>query len=102
VRELFFRWLKLDVQNLIPEVWWAVGIIWALLLAFALASIWGQSFGSAARIFWTLLVTLIPVAGLLLYCIFCLLKVDYHFLERFVFFQRRQPMITASKFTEAK
>ena len=89
MRALFVRWLNLDAQNFIPEVWAAVGVLWVLLVVFAIMSIRSQSMTARSKILWGLFVIAVPFVGLFIYCVYCLARVDYYMFE-FLLFRRRK------------
>lgn len=86
--DLLKRWLTFDAQNIIPEVWQALAVLWVALLIFSFTSVATLEISAAGKFFWLLIIICLPLLGLFLYCIRCLVRADYHQLE-FLFFRRR-------------
>ena len=82
------NWLKLDAQNFIAEVWWAALILWVVLVAVGISDIATNTLTTTSKAIWIAIVVLLPMAGLFAYCLFCLTRVDYHWLE-FLFMRRK-------------
>jgi uncharacterized membrane protein YhaH (DUF805 family) len=81
MREIFFKLIKLDAQNFIPEVWYAVWALWIAVIIFAWVSIYSQPISSGGKLSWAVLVLAIPFLGMVAYCFYCMSKVDYHLLD---------------------
>ena len=81
MREILFKWIKLDAQTIIPEVWYVVGVLWLCVVIIGLISIKSQAMASSVKLRWSALIVLVPFIGMLAYCVYCLTKVDYHMLE---------------------
>jgi hypothetical protein len=81
MRQVFIRWITLDAQNYIPEVWYAVAVLWIALVVFGLMSLRSQLISTKAKVSWAMVIFLVPFGGLFAYCCFCLSKVDYYMLE---------------------
>ncbi len=84
----FTNWLRLDAQNLITEVWWAVLILWIALVTLGILSVRTQSLTFGAKLVWIAAIVALPLLGLFAYCTFCLTRVDYHMID--FLFQRRR------------
>ena len=82
------NWLRLDAQNLIAEVWWAMLIIWVALLLIALVDIATHTFSLTSKLGWICAVIFLPLVGLFAYCLYSLARADYHMLE-FLFRKRK-------------
>lgn len=77
MRDVLTNLLKLQPQNLIPGVNYIAVFIWLMVVGCSLFSIRSQKFGAIAKIFWGLVVVGIPMVGLLIYCAYCLTKVEF-------------------------
>ena len=84
----FTNWLRLDAQNLIAEVWWAMLIIWCALVLIAVFDIATHTFTATTKLGWICAVVFLPLVGLFAYCLYSLAKADYHMLE-FLFRKRK-------------
>lgn len=77
------RFLKVDYQNMIPEVAiFAVGV-WLLILVCAFLSIASQPISGKAKWLWVAVVVMVPLLGCAIYCVYCLSRQDYSFLKIF-------------------
>ncbi len=84
MRQVFFKWITLDAQNYIPEVWYAALVLWIGLLVFGVFSIRSLTVTPQVKLVWTLVILLVPLAGLFAYCCYCLGKVDYYMLDSWI------------------
>ena len=82
------NWLKLDAQNLIVEVWWALLLLWVVLIVVAIFDVSTNTITGTTKFVWISAIVLLPMIGLFAYCVFCLTRADYHMLE-FLFRRRR-------------
>jgi len=85
MRGVITRFFNFDALNVIPEVYTYAIIILVVLVFITWISIYSQQFGLAPKIFWLMTVTYIPIVGIAIYCVFCLLRADYPFLKRLGF-----------------
>ncbi len=92
----FFNWIKLDAQNLIVEVWWVSLILWILLLLAGISDIATNTLTKSSKAAWMATIVLVPMIGLFTYCIFCLTRADYHWLE-FLLMKRKGSRRKGSK-----
>lgn len=90
MRDLIFKWIRLDAQNYIPAVWVGVAAIWLGLVIIAITSVRSQSISASAKTGWILLIVFVPFAGLFTYCCFCLTKIDYYALDFFLLRKRKK------------
>ena len=86
----FTNWLRLDAQNLITEVWWAMAILWVALIVLGLLSVRSQNLTAGSKLMWVAAIICLPLIGLFVYCIFCLTRVDYYMID-FLFRKRKGP-----------
>ena len=77
----FTNWLRLDAQNLIAEVWWAVLLLWVALVIFGIMSVASQNMEGGSKAIWIGVIIALPLVGLFAYCVFCLTRVDYYMLD---------------------
>jgi hypothetical protein len=69
--------LTLNALNTPPEVYWALAAAWVLIVTAGITSIASQHFSTITKIIWLLVIIAIPVAGMLLYCAYCILSAEY-------------------------
>jgi len=86
--QTFFKWLRLDAQNYIPAVWYAVAVIWLALVVMSIFSVRSQTITAQSKTIWTSLIILLPMGGLFAYCLYCLTRIDYHMVD---FLFRKKP-----------
>ncbi len=83
MRGVIIRFFTFDALNVIPEVYYALLIIGAFLIIISWFSIFSQKISLPAKLIWLAIVTLIPIAGMVVYCVYCLFIADYAYLKRF-------------------
>jgi hypothetical protein len=81
--QLLVNFLNFQALNTPPEVYWALSGIWFLLLLAGVLSVLGRRCAWWAKAFWLLVVVGLPIVGLFLYCLYCLVAADYAFLKMF-------------------
>lgn len=77
------KFLLFAPDNVSKEVYWALGAIYLSFLIATILSIKKTTPNLAFRLAWILLVTIIPVVGIFIYCIRCLISADFNFLKQF-------------------
>lgn len=75
------RFITLDARNIIPEVYVGLLFIYAALLLTTLNSIRTQSISRARKFIWGLFILLVPIGGMAIYAISCLITADHSFLR---------------------
>ncbi len=83
MRTVIQRFLSFNAENVASEVYWAMGLIYLILLAAAIGSLAKSE--NRAKMAWLLALICLPMAGLYLYTLWTLLRADYSFLSRFGF-----------------
>lgn len=81
--QIVIRFLTFEVINVHPAVYWGLLSIWVMLLIAAASSLRGLEISSRAKTGWILLILLIPVFGMGIYTLRCLVKNDWSFLKPF-------------------
>jgi Phospholipase_D-nuclease N-terminal len=81
MRETIIRFLTLNPLNEHPLVYWGLGFIWVILILNCLASLRQQPTGYKARWTWFALILFLPIIGMGLYLMRCLVTADYSFLK---------------------
>lgn len=87
MRSLFnfiVRFLTLDDQNMIPEVVVCALIVWLVVLFCTIMSILSQPLSGKKKALWFLLILVLPLAGVAIYCGYCLARQDYSFMKAFI------------------
>lgn len=79
--DTFLNFIKLDTQNFIVEVWWICLVLWVALLVVGITDIATNTLTKGSKIAWIVTILALPMLGLFAYCIFCLARADYHWLE---------------------
>ncbi len=75
------RFLTFRAENVVVEVYWALGLIYVALLVICLLSIGSGALTPQQRTMWRGCVLFLPIVGMGSYCIFSLLRADYSFLR---------------------
>lgn len=83
MRTVIQRFLSFNAENVASEVYWAMGLIYLILLAAAISSL-AQS-ENRAKLAWFLTLVCLPVVGMYFYTLWTLFRADYSFLSRFGF-----------------
>lgn len=68
-------------MNADPVVLWIMAGIWGVLVINCIASLRFGPLSQRARWFWFVLIVLLPIVGMTLYLLLCLLRADYSFLK---------------------
>lgn len=84
MRETIIRFFTIQPLNEHPLIYWGLLVAWLILLGATMASIRVQPISLTMRWVWLVLVVLVPVVGMYLYLIRCLICADYSFMK-FVF-----------------
>jgi hypothetical protein len=81
--QVLINLLTLNALNTPPEVYAGLVAAWLLLVVAGIASVISQPFSRIGKIAWIILVLALPVMGMVIYCVRCLLGADYAFLKMF-------------------
>ena len=81
MRGVITRFLNLQVMNFHPAVYWGLLIIWVILLVAAFSSLREIEMSLGAKIAWFLVILFVPIIGLALYAVRCLIRSDWTFLK---------------------
>lgn len=76
------KFLTFAPDNVSKVVYWALAVIYTLLLLATLLSIRKKNPEFTHSLAWSLLVILLPVIGIATHCIRCLATADYQFLKQ--------------------
>jgi Kef-type K+ transport system membrane component KefB len=63
------------------EVYAGLGLVWLLMLAAGMASVMSRPWRLWKRMFWCVILVVLPVIGMTLYCLLSLTLADYSFLK---------------------
>lgn len=81
MKDVIFRFVYAEAITTHPMIYWGIAGAWIAMLIGAFLSIRQQMIGASGKWVWLMLIVLVPVGGLFLYLIWCLLRVDYSFLK---------------------
>ena len=81
MRTVIQRFLSFQAENVAPEIYWALGFVYCLLVAVCLASV--SRSGIGGKLAWAMLILFIPFLGMYAYTVYTLARADYAFLKRF-------------------
>lgn len=79
--EVVLRLFTLQAISVHPMIYWGMGVVWVAMLLATWSSIKGLPVSAGRRWFWLLLVVLVPIVGLFLYLMRCLVTADYGFMK---------------------
>ncbi len=74
--QLIKNFVLLKVQNAHVMANVGIGVIWLCLLLAGVASILSQPKSVIWKIFWLVMVVCVPLGGMFLYCVWCILSAD--------------------------
>jgi hypothetical protein len=81
MRETVIRFVTIDPLNEHPLIYWGLAIVWMVLVGNCIASLRVQPISVTARWLWVILIVALPIVGMALYLVRCLLKADFSFLK---------------------
>lgn len=81
--QAIFNFCTFDALNTPREVYFGLALAWLLLLGAGIASVISRKGHLWLKLVWMLVVVGLPVVGLFLYCLVCVLTADYSFLKLF-------------------
>jgi hypothetical protein len=81
MRETLIRFLTINPLNEHPLVYWGLGLVWLILILNCVASLRQQEISLTARWLWFLAILLLPIVGMGLYLLRCVVTADYAFLK---------------------
>jgi hypothetical protein len=83
MRTVLQRFLTFNAENVVPEIYWALGLVYVILLAVAISSLVKSQI--SGKLAWLLLLLFVPIFGMYIYTLWALARADYSFLARFGF-----------------
>jgi hypothetical protein len=89
MRGIIIRFFTMDILNDHPAVYWGLALIWVILLVAAISSLRSLHVSGKVKAFWLAIILLIPIVGMALYSIRCLIKADWSGLKPFLLPQNR-------------
>jgi hypothetical protein len=81
--QVIINLLTFNALNTPPEIYAGLGAAWVLLMSAGIASVVTRKCLLVVKLVWLVLIVGLPVAGLLVYCIWCVISADYSFLKMF-------------------
>ncbi len=81
--QVVIRFLTFDVVSTHPAVYWGLAGVWLILIVAAISSLRSLEIPTGAKVAWFLLILCVPLFGLGIYALRCLLKGDWSFLKPF-------------------
>lgn len=79
--QVIINLLTLKALSTSAEVYAGLAAVWLLMLAAGIASVISRTWSPALKFFWCLILLVLPVAGMTVYCLWCLFIADYSFLK---------------------
>lgn len=81
--QAIFNFCSFNALNTPREVYFGLALAWLLLLGAGIASVISRKGQLWLKLVWLLVLAGLPVVGLFLYCLVCILTADYSFLKLF-------------------
>ena len=89
MRAVFIRFFTLNAENVIPEIYLGMVAVYLILLTASLFSIKSLQASSKSKACWSVIVVLVPVLGMFIYSLRCLVRADFKFLKEFGLFSAK-------------
>lgn len=77
------NFLSFNALNTAPEVYFGLALAWLLLVGAGIASVLSRQGAFWLKLFWLMVLIGLPVVGLFIYSIVCVVTADYAFLKLF-------------------
>ena len=87
MRNIVINFLSLDIKSVHPVVFWGLAIIWVLVLVSAFMSVRSLPTKTLVKVVWFVLIIAIPVLGLGIYALRCLVSANWQMFK--LLFQSR-------------
>jgi hypothetical protein len=81
--QAIINFLTFNALNTPPEIYYGLAFVWLLLLGAGIASVLSRQGRIWLKLLWLLVLIGLPVVGLLIYSIVCVITADYGFLRLF-------------------
>lgn len=75
--QVILRFFRFNVVNDHPMVYWGLGFVWLLILIAAASSLRSLDISRSRKWAWFLLILLVPILGLAVYAISCLIGANW-------------------------
>lgn len=86
---VLIRLVTLKAENVIPEVVWALAVIYLVALLLTLTSVWGTYKNYSTRLGWMVAVLALPFLGIMAHCFHALTLADMTSLRQFGIFSKK-------------
>lgn len=81
MKDVVIRFFQMEVLTDHPLIYWALLLVWCLLLASAWSSLRNFDGPTWMGWIWMVFILAVPIAGLGIYTLRCLIKADWSFLK---------------------
>ncbi|WP_397381976.1 hypothetical protein [Prosthecobacter sp.] len=85
MRYALIHFLMFSPETVTQEIYWALAGIYAVLLFVSATSIFSLHSNFWVKLAWFVLIVALPVIGMTLYCIRCMIYADYSLAKQFGF-----------------
>ncbi|MBN8418619.1 MAG: PLDc_N domain-containing protein [Verrucomicrobia bacterium] len=89
MRYALTHFLTFSPETVTEEVYWALAGIYAVLVVVSASSIFSLKSNFGVKLAWFVLIVALPVIGMTIYCVRCLIFADYSLAKQFGFGFRR-------------
>jgi hypothetical protein len=80
MRSIVTNFIQFNIQSMHDAVYWGVAAVWVMLLVSAFMSLRSLSIPFWAKFLWLIIIVTLPIIGLAIYTLFCLIKADWNFI----------------------
>jgi hypothetical protein len=82
--QVLIRFFTFNVMSEHPAVYWGLAAVWLILLLAAVSSLRSLPISTGAKVAWFALIFLVPLIGLGIYALRCLIMTDWSFFKPFL------------------
>ena len=82
--QVLIRFFTFNVMSEHPAVYWGLAAVWLILLLASVSSLRSQPLSKGAKLAWFALILFLPLIGLGIYALRCLLKAEWTFMKPFL------------------
>lgn len=89
MRSVITKFLTFKAENVIPEIYIAVALVYLGMLFACMLSVQKTQKSTWSKLVWIAVCTFIPVVGMFIYSARCMLSADFKFLKEFGLFSAK-------------
>lgn len=89
MRAVFIRFFTFNAENVIPEIYLGMAIVYMILLIATFFSIKSLQISVLSKFVWSAIVIALPLLGMLIYSFRCVIRADFRFIKEFGLFSAK-------------